>query len=228
MKIILFLLLYSFSALSDEVRLQFNKANSLVGEVLPASVTGFTGEPIENKRIGDDLYIVSMNEEVAEVIFLKKLTNNQIQLNEASTITWSPIELKEIQLPQSVSLLDQKFELNAKKTWIVVLVVVLLLMAFALKYYWSYIKPKQNLKKRKLAERNKIFEASTYDEVTDVWKKKHQLIEMFPGIEEAFLKFEIEYYRVAFRPEISDDDKKQIEKKYQNFLDLIRGMNLGI
>lgn len=228
MKIILFLLLFSFSALSDEVRLQFNKANSLVGEVLPASVAGFTGEPIENKRIGDDLYIVSMNEEVAEVIFLKKLTNNQVQLNETSTITWSPIELKEIQLPQSVSLLDQKFELNAKKTWVVVLVIVVLMMAFALKYYWSHIKPKQNLKKRKLAERNKIFEASTYGEVTDVWKKKHQLVEMFPEIEEAFLKFEIEYYRIAFKPEISDDDKKQVEKKYQNFLDLIRGINLGI
>ena len=75
---------------------EFNKADSLVGEVLPASVTGFNSEPIENKRIGDDLYIVSMNEKFAEVIFLKKLTNNQVMLDQASTITWSPIELKEV------------------------------------------------------------------------------------------------------------------------------------
>lgn len=228
MKTFLFLMLFSFSVLSDEIKLQFNKADSLVGEVLPASVTGFNSEPIENKRIGDDLYIVSMNEKFAEVIFLKKLTSNQVMLDQTSTITWSPIELKEVQLPQGISLLDQKFELNSKKTWIIVLVVILLLLAFALKYCLTHIKPKKDLRKRKQTERNKIFEASTYNEVTDIWKKKHQLIEMFPGIEEAFLKFEVEYYRVAFRPEISDDDKKQIEKKYQHFLDLIRGINLGI
>lgn len=228
MKLILFFLFFSFSALSDEIKLQFNKAESLVGEVLPASVSGYSGNPIENKRIGDDLYIVSMNEESAEIIFLKKLSNNRVMLDEVSTIAWSPIELKEVQVPQGISLLEQQFELDSKKTWVIVLVILLIIVAFIVKYYFTHLKPKKMLRRKKQGEKNKIFEASTFNEVTDVWRKKHQLIEMFPAIEEAFLRFEVEYYRVAFRPEISEEDKKKVEKKYQEFLDLIRGVNFGI
>lgn len=228
MKLIVFLLFFSLSVLGDEIKLQFQKAESLVGEVLPATVKGFTGTAIENKRVGDELYIVSMNETFAEIIFLKKLSNNQIALNETSTITWSPVELKEVEVPQNISLLEQKFELSAKRTWIIVLVVLLILIAFGLKYYFSYVRPQQDMKKRKQIERNKIFEAATYNEVTDIWRKKHLLIEMFPAIEEAFLKFEVEYYHFAFKPDISEEDKKDVEKKYQKFLDLIRGVNFGI
>ena len=228
MKILLLILLFSFSAMSDEIKLQFHKADGLVGEVLPATVSGYVGQPLDNKRVGDDFYIISLDADKAEVIFLKKITEGQIALDEKSLIKWTPIELKEVEVPQGVNLLEQHFHLPSSRLWIMALVVIMVLLALGIKYDFIRYRTDQALKKMRQTQKDLMFAATHFEEITEVWRKKHQLIEMFPGIEEAFLKFELEYYRVAFRPDIMDEDKKKVEKKYQDFLDLIRGVHFGI
>lgn len=228
MKLLLLFIFLSFSALGNEIKLHFDKTQVLVGEVLQAQVQGYKGSPIENKRIGDELYIVSLNEESAEVIFIKKLGINAANFSETEKITWSPIELKETDVPQGISLIEQYLDIGSSKIWILVLVIILVLIIIAARFYFVAYRPKALIKKQRLNEKERLFAATSFHEINDIWRSKHQLVSQFPSIEEAFLKFELEYYKIAFRPDISIEEKKSIEKAYQDFLDRIRGVNFGV
>lgn len=228
MKFVIFLILFSLSALGNEIKIQFNREEVLIGETVQGSVAGYYGQPIDNKRVGDELYIVSMDSEAAEIIFLKKLSSSSLKLDEENTIVWSPIELKEVSMPQGISLIEQSLNFGANRTWIIILTALAIISGILAKFYLSHYRPKLIERKRKTEVKNKLFSASSFEEVTEVWRQKHQLIQMFPNIEEAFVRFEVDYYKIAFRPDISEEDKKSIEKKYQNFLDQVRGVNFGI
>jgi len=227
MKLILLLLAFSFNLYSAEIKLVLDKPSVFTGEVVGASVENYNGPVLKEQKIGDVLYILQLSEERADLIFLKKPSVNTIPLNEIDNLIWNPIEITEVQVPEDVILNAQDFDLK-NKMWIVYLLIGILSLGVTLWYYIKKIKPEILLKKKRAEVKAKLFSASSLEEINKVWREKHTYIDAFSFIEDDFNKFEVIFYKYGFKPQITDEEKKEIIRSYNNFLESIRGGNFGV
>lgn len=228
MKIILiFIFLFSGNLWSAEVKVLLNKNTVYTGEIVSGKVENYAGPRIEEKRIGNDLYILDLNEDEVKVIFLKKPLVNMLALNDVDYLIWNPIEVVEVEAAENIVLSPQDLIIK-NYFWIVYLVVALGLVAGFLTYYLKILKPRNALRKERRRIKEGMFAAQSLEDVTAIWKNKYSLIETFPFIEEEFNKFEVLFYKLAFKPHLTDEEKKQLVKRYNEFLDSVRGGNFGI
>ncbi|MFA5583663.1 MAG: hypothetical protein WDA09_05565 [Bacteriovoracaceae bacterium] len=227
MKLILFLLTFSFSIYSAEIKLVLDRPTAFTGEVIGADVENYSGPVLKEEKVGDTLYILQLNEARADLVFLKKPSVNTLPLNETDHLIWNPIEITEVQVPDQAILNVQDFDLKSK-VWVLYLLIGFLILSGAVWYYLKKIKPRNILKKEKAEIKRRLFAASDLEEISKVWREKHTYIDTFSFIEDDFNKFEVTFYKYGFKPQLTEDEKKEILKSYKNFLDNIRGGNFGV
>ncbi|HLW57305.1 MAG TPA: hypothetical protein VKY27_07965 [Bacteriovoracaceae bacterium] len=228
MKLVLvFLLTLSFNCWSEEIKILLNKPSVYTGEVVSGRVENYPGPSLAEKRLDDTIHILSLDDEKIEMIFLKRPQTNRVTLDNDQQLSWNPVEVIEVETPENIIINDLIFELK-DKSWILYLVASLLLIVLGAGLYFKKLRPYLLTKKRRREVKNALFAAHSFEEITGVWKNKHFYLETFPFIEEEFNKFEVVYYKYAFMPNISKENKNEVVKSYLKFLDQIRGGNFGV
>lgn len=229
MKMVLVCLLFliSLNGQSEEIKIVLDKPSVYTGEVVAGIVSDYSGPEISEKRIDDSIHILFLDQNRIEMIFLKKPQTNKVYLSTEDALHWNPIEVMELEIPQTAIIHDLNFDLK-NRGWIVYLVILAITLMASVFMCFKKLKPRLEVKKRKRAVKEVLVKAHTFEEVTAIWKNKHFYIETFPFIEEEFNKFEVVFYKYAFRPNLSREDQAQVTKSYSKFLDSIRGGHFGV
>lgn len=229
MKIILILIsLLSWSLLAGEIKIVLDKPSVLTGEIIAGSVSGYSGPVIKEKMLQDSVYVLYLDESKVDLVFLKRLSANTIALNDQDYLIWNPIDIQQIEKSDEVVLEEQFFNLK-NNYWPLVLIVFLVILIVSSLIYIKKIKPRIVEKKKRKEIKDKIFAAEdNLEKITFVWKKKHEYFQVFPFIEEGFNKFEVTYYKYAFKPEMTEEEKQEILKSYRKMLEDIRGGQFGV
>lgn len=152
----------------------------------------------------------------------QKIGEEEIQID-VSDIRVNPSEA-------SPQLILADFEIPIQKEWMVyilLVVIALVLLAAGIRFY-LYLRHKREGKKRLLEMKDKVVQASSYEEISSVWQNRHHLLRLYPHVETAFRDFEGVYFKYAFKPSRSEDEIKTIKQAYSVFSEKLQGGNNGV
>lgn len=229
MKLILILsFLLSLSVSAGEVKIVLDKPSALTGEVISGNVSNYQGPVVSETLLDESVYILHLDQERIEMVFVKPLTTNTIKLNDVDYLIWNPVEIVKVDESANIQLFDQSFELKSYLGWVyligfLICVIIFLWVYFVrLRHAWAKKKARKHLK-------TQLFMASQdIHGITQVWKGKNIFLEAFPFIEEEFNKFEVTFYLHAFKPKVTEEEKNEMLKAYDQMLDRIRGGDFGV
>jgi hypothetical protein len=195
---------------------------------------------LKGKNIGKTLYIFNIEPFVGnggafqaktKLIFSKVPEANSALENvngEEIFIFWNNLNVNPTEESQSFLLGD--FEIPGRKKiipWIIALLVTSLI-GYIVWRFKKRVHLSRNLKKRKLALRDKLAQASSYDEVVIIWKNKHQTLKEFPNMEEPFKNLEVTLFKYQFKPQRTNQELEQVMEAYQKFKEEVLKGNYGI
>jgi hypothetical protein len=88
----------------------------------------------------------------------------------------------------------------------------------------------QKLKVKKYLDniKDQILSSNDYHSIVEIWKRKHEILNLFPHLSIAFSNLEKELFKVQFKPVQSELEKEEVQKAYKFFLDQIKGDLDGI
>jgi hypothetical protein len=148
--------------------------------------------------------------------------------NQEVIIKWSDLSI--VPIKPDKNFLFGNFEVPTSKSWnkfifFTLFLIVGSLVAFSI-YKKKMIKRKAMLRKRKF--KNDLLAARKYEDVVEIWKKKHELIEIFPQISPPLKDLEKILFRHQFKSQQTDGEKAEVMKAYNEFSEKIRGVLGGI
>ena len=218
-----------------KVSLEFKPGQSSVnqGEIVEGHLILNEGSiptlSLKGKNIGKTIYILNVEpfmgnagifQARAKLIFSKVPEASSVveTINgEEVSIFWDDLSINPTEESQSFLLGD--FEIPGRKKiipWLIALLTAFLIGSLI----WFYIKKARNqrkLKQQKLALKDQLLQASSYDEVVSIWMNKHQTLKEFPVLEEAFKNLEITLFKYQFKPQRTNHELEQVMQAYQNF-----------
>lgn len=205
----------SFSKL-DSFNLQGSKINDVI---YIQEVTPFT-------RKGADSY-----ETNATIIFLKvpETPNGTIETPKGKlNVSWRSIEV--VSTDVSENFLFGEFEIPKSPKLVLWLAIMFGVIAgiFGLTKVIKNIKKRNKSKKYISQLKLQIESAQTYENIVDIWKKKHEILKFLPEIQSSFATLEKELFLYQFKPTQSESEKESVKRAYFRFLEEIKGALNGV
>lgn len=246
--LLILLSLPSFSAI--KLGVSFYDQNVKQGEIAsakividPQSMQKFGLQKLKGQTLAETLYIYDVSpsmkkegqndyESEAKIIFIKVPETTEVKQNvdaEEVTLAWGDITVTPTEAPQGF--VFGNFEIPRVGKWALYLLIGLLVAGFAGSLgYWLSKKSKIiNEKKRRIQEaKAQVLSCSSYEDLVNLWKKKHHFIELFPHIKEPFLRFETTLNRYQFKPSRSEKESEEIMAAYREFKSSVEGGFNGI
>lgn len=179
------------------------------------------------KREGTDYY-----ESSAKIIFVKVPEAKGIQdtvSGQEVSFYWGDILVEPTEAGRS--LIFGTFSVPERTAWVIWLIAGLLGTALVGFGGWRLsvkMKRKREEKNRVLALKNEILNCRNYEDVVNLWTKKHTLIKEFPHIKESFMKMEDVLNRYQFRPRQTETEKIEVVESYRKFSRSVEGGFNGI
>ncbi len=208
-----------------------------LGESENIQAKNIEGESLENTIYVNQLLAINGNPErtiingEASIIFLKvpeKDTLVQKVKEEEVEVTWSQIEIVPTETPEN--LLFGEFNISSHRNiliWIVVGLGITLTIYVAF-HIWRKQRNSKLMKNEKIKIKNYLISPSNYDDVVDVWKKKYDILKIFPQIEPEFKLLEVILFKHQFKKTRNKIDEDEVFLAYRKFIDSIRGGLDGI
>lgn len=197
----------------------------LKGQTLSNTIYIYDVSPLVRKN-GSDFF-----ETNAKVIFVKVPETNALASklgSEDLLITWGDIPVSPTE--GAKGFVFGNFEIPSRPKillWLSILVGIAVLSVVG---FWCRKKYqlKSSLKKKKQALKSELISASSYQDVVEVWKKKHLFLSEFPQIEEAFRTFEGILFKYQFKPRQSEAEVSVVIEAYRDFVRKIEGGLNGV
>ncbi|MFL5783783.1 MAG: hypothetical protein ACJ76H_04170 [Bacteriovoracaceae bacterium] len=152
-----------------------------------------------------------------------KVGNNEFQL-EWNSIKVIPIEATGKMLWADFTAPDF-FEQNWLKLLWAILIFPIALLGF---YAWRKISARKREKKRKSQLAEEIRGCRTYEDVVNLWKRKHVYLKEFPQLESAFHTFENVFFKYSFKATQTEREKEEVVSAYRKLLEDSQGGLSGI
>jgi hypothetical protein len=237
------LALLSFSAYSaDKVEMDFSAQDFNQGELIETRLQrvetstfewkNLKGQTIENTLYFYDLSPVSQYEAKAKVIFTKIPESYEIQSKidgKQIIFNWGGIKINPTE-PDN-SFIFGTFDISEKMLWGLWSTIAFLgisLFSFAAWIIFRRFKLRKKKKERLLILKNEIMGCRNYEDVVNLWKRKHILLNEFPHIDEAFHKMEEILNLHQFKPKIAEAEKIEVVESYRKFSRSVEGGFNGI
>ncbi|WP_408098459.1 hypothetical protein ACJVC5_05985 [Peredibacter sp. HCB2-198] len=197
----------------------------LKGQTLADTLYFYDVSPLMRKE-GSDYF-----EAEAKVIFAKAPETNALGTKfgeEDLLITWGNSQVLPTEAAQGF--IFGKFEIPSRPKILLWLSVTLGVGILAFLIIWGRKKYliKTTLKKKKRALKQELLSATTYQEVVDLWKKKHKFFDEFPQVEEPFKSFEAVLFKYQFKPRQNEAEISQVIEAYRDFVRKVEGGLNGI
>lgn len=124
----------------------------------------------------------------------------------------------------------EEFSIPIKKEWgIYFLFTALLIIVLAgVLRLLMHLRLRRDRRLKLKAAKSKILAASTYDEITQVWQSRDELMKNFPEAQGPFRKFESVYFQYAFKPSRSEAEVKKVGEAYGEFTKNLEGGEGGV
>lgn len=123
------------------------------------------------------------------------------------------------------------FTLPEKSRWILYSAVMLFLL-LALAYPgWKFFKVRQTKKLKQIKQRelkDELLNCRKYEDVVEIWKKKHRYLLVFPQLKDSFTKLEITLFKYQFKPQQTESEKIEVMNSYRTFKSEVEGGVNGI
>ncbi len=196
---------------------------------------------LAGSKIGETLYFVDVSPFMrnndgrynanATVIFLKTPTEETGVIETAKgkiLVKWGSIEVLPTNAPESF--LFGSFEIPKGSHFLTLLAVLAAILALFFPMRRLYERRKKQQAQKKLLEtlKKEIMDAQNYESIVALWKKKHDVLSVFPQMRDSFQKFEEVLFKVQFKPIQNEIEKEEVVKAYKIFLDDIKGVMSGI
>lgn len=246
---LLFVFLFSLPAYSAiKVEMDFSASNVKQGELIESRLEIQNAENLQisklkGQSIGKILYFYDISplmkregaayyEAEAKVIFINTPKSKIVQ----EVVNGQDVELNigniEVMPTEGAkSLIFGKFSVPERATWIIWAISGVLIAIILGLLGWSVtrtFKRKRKEKQRLVDLKNEILGCRNYEEVVNLWKKKHQLFKEFPHIEDSFLKLEEILNRYQFKPRQSETEKIEVVESYRKFSRSVEGGFSGL
>lgn len=245
MKLILLCFLFAVSSAFaiERIQLSFKKTDLRQGELahgvlsVGAQSLNLPLQKLRGQTFAETLYFQQISPLVrlkdseeyhsdVQVIFLKIPEGNQIQgkLDASDVqISWNPVTIAETQASQQLLWGDFSAPDLIRRNWIYLILIPVLLIAG---YYGFRLWQKLERRKKLKADRKVLFDeliaGGSYEDVVNLWKKKHVFLREFPQIEARFQGLEEVLFKVQFKPTQSEAERSRVVSAYQKFLNECR------
>jgi hypothetical protein len=152
-----------------------------------------------------------------------KVGNNDFQLE------WNSIKVIPIEAPGKMLWADftapDFFEQNWLKLLWGILIIPVSFLGFSA---WKKITARKKEKRRKSQLAEEIRGCRTYDDVVNLWKRKHVYLKEFPQLEAAFHTFENVFFKYSFKATQTEREKEEVVSAYRKLLEDSQGGLSGI
>ncbi|WPU65521.1 hypothetical protein [Peredibacter starrii] len=197
----------------------------LKGQTLAETIYFYDVSPLMRKE-GSDFF-----EAEAKVIFAKTPETNALGTkfgNEDLLVTWGNSQISPTEA--SKGFIFGKFEIPSRPKIILWLSIILGLGVLIFLVIWGRKKYQiKTARKKKMQDlKRELLGATNYQEVVEVWKKKHKFLDTFPQIEESFKGFETVLFKYQFKPRQNETEMAQVTEAYRDFVRKIEGGLNGI
>lgn len=124
----------------------------------------------------------------------------------------------------------EDFEISLRREWgvFVILGLLALVILAGLVKLVLHFREKRNKKRELLLAKEKILNAKSYEEISQVWMERNHLLRLFPEGEGAFRQFESVYFKYAFKPSQSEDEISLIKRAFKEFSEGLSGGQDGV
>lgn len=246
--VLFFSILPAFSA--SELKLSITEPTVQQGEILNVllqakaqDLKGFELQKLKEERFADTLYFLKISpwmrkdgneylEAEARVVFTQIPKVNQLsdKIDESDvTIIWNKVEI--IPTEASQDLIFGSFEIPPRQQvlfWILLTIAALIPIGATVWFILKKSKMRRMEKARIAQKKAEVLNCSSYEDIVQLWKNKHEYLQLFPHVAEPFLKLESVLNKHQFKPTQSNEDKKEILESYRKFSRSIEGGFLGI
>ena len=197
----------------------------LKGQTLAETIYFYDVSPLMRKE-GSDSF-----EAEAKVIFAKAPETNALGTkfgDEDLLVTWGNTQVSPTQVEQGF--IFGKFEIPSRPKILLWFSIILGLGVLTYLFFWGRKKYQfKTAQKKKLQElKRELLGATNYQEIVEVWKKKHKYLDNFPQIEDAFKGFETVLFKYQFKPRQNETEISQVTEAYREFVRKIEGGLNGI
>jgi hypothetical protein len=235
------LLFLSFPLLAEvALDLQFDEISVRQGRLISArlrhDVSGSARvdlKELEGQTLKETLYIheVSPVDQTALVIFAKVPSEAILHVEVGGVplrVTWNEIEVVPTDARQGFLFGD--FDIPPGSRLLIWLLggFLIILGAFGAAIFRKKWKHKQDEKRQQKSLRDEILACQKYEEVVQLWEKKHAFVRVFPHLLEPFSRLELVLFRYQFKPEQTEVEKNIVMKAYQKFKSEVEGGFSGI
>lgn len=232
-----------------DIGFEFSSKEVKQGSIVPAlikidaaSAQEFPIQKLKLKTFADTIYVYDVGTPIrkegrpyfeadAKIIFIKVPENNELNfLEDGKTfkVFWNPISV--VPTEKGKQFVYGAFDVPARfkaLKWFLVVFGALVLSVFGFFLNRQY-KIKSKRKKALADIKRKMFAATTYPDVVELWMSRQLYLNTFPAIEEAFRDLEQKLFKIQFKPSQSEDEKRDAIEAYKEFLNSIKGKFDGI
>lgn len=178
------------------------------------------------KKDGGDYFVAD-----AKVIFLKIPESPKLIQklgNEEIILAWPQIEI--LPTEGGKELIFGQFEIPSRKKILLWVLISLGLLTglYALIKYRKQIALKKAAREKRINLKDKLFNATDYSQIVEIWLSRDEFLTAFPEIRDYFKKFEITLFKYQFKPHQTETEKAEVVTAYREFLTNIQGGLSGI
>jgi hypothetical protein len=246
--ILFFAILPAYSA--SELKILISEPVVQQGEILEVTLLakaedlkGLELQKLKNERFADTIYFLQISplmskvgndylEAQARLVFTQVPKTNQLsgKLGENNvSLTWNRVEIAPTEAAKD--LIFGSFEIPRREQflfWTLLILALLIPLGVGGWYIFKNFKNRR-LKKDCIARKKaEVLNCRSYDDIVQLWKKKHEYFQLFPHLVEPFQKLEMVLNKHQFKPQQSEEDKKEILDSYRKFSHSVEGGFLGI
>lgn len=199
-------------------------------------------QKLKGINLGNTLYLYSVTplmkknedsnfEAEASLVFTKAPEGQRIihKLgSEEIAISWTNFEF--VPTEESREFIYGKFSIPKRFKalfWLTISVVGIILALLVRKFRNGWIK-KIALKKKRSELKSKLFSATQYNDVVDIWRSKNTYLNYFPEIGDHFKRLEAVLYKYQFKQTQNEFEQSEVMTAYQDFIQNIKGGKNGI
>jgi hypothetical protein len=240
-RLTLFFLLISFSSWADiALDLTFSEDTIQQGRLTLAKlnyVSTSTDEidikSLEGQTHQQTLYIheIDLIVKTAQVVFAKVPKDPVIltSLNGIPVrITWNKTKILPTTSQPGFVFGDFEIPTPARiLAWVLALAILVTGLVFGIKFLKSW-RLRQKLRSEKAKIMAETLACQDYDEVVLLWRRKLNLVQIFPELQGPFGRLEQVLYRYQFKPLQTEHEKKEVMRAYDRFKVEIEGEQNGI
>lgn len=178
------------------------------------------------KKDGGDYFVAD-----AKVIFLKIPESPKLIQklgNEEIILAWPQIEI--LPTEGGKELIFGQFEIPSRKKILLWVLISLGLLTglYAVIKYRKQLALKKAAREKRISLKEKLFNASDYSHIVEIWLSRDEFLTVFPEIREHFKNFEITLFKYQFKPHQTETEKSEVVTAYREFLTNIQGGLSGI